>query len=58
MASAITFTVWEYRGADMELERKGKRVEDKDLRDSKGNVGEMENILGRKFRNHSYKVDL
>lgn len=58
MASEITCTIWEHRDADIQLERKGKRVEDKDLRDSKCNIGEMKNILVRKFYNHSHKVDL
>lgn len=41
-----------------EIERKGKRVENKNLRDSKCNKGEMKNILVRKFHNNSCGVDL
>lgn len=41
-----------------EIERKGKRMENKNLRDSKYNIVVMKNILVRKFYNNSCGVDL
>lgn len=35
-----------------EIERKGKRMEKKNVRDSKCNIVEMKNILVRKFYNN------
>lgn len=41
-----------------EIERKVQRMENKNLRDSKCNIGEMKNILVRKLYNNSCGVDL
>lgn len=61
MGSTIAFPVWEggwqWR-KEIEIERKNKRVEDKDLGDSKCNKGKMKNILTGKFWNHSFEVNL
>lgn len=42
---------------EVAIEKKGKRVENNNLRDSECNIGEMKNILVRKFHNHLYEVD-
>lgn len=57
----MAFTIWEdgrWWGTEVKKNRKGERVEDKHLEDTKYNKGKPNNILVGVLYNYPFEVDL